>query len=132
MHVEEHVPEIDEERFVARFRGWGTLALVNANWRVWVAILNRRLVGHVYLERVDKVPRPKGGTASWGYLTAFYVERSFRSRGIGRLLLSAAIEWATSAGLEFVQVWPNLRSVSLYKRMGFVADEESLALQLKT
>jgi hypothetical protein len=63
MHVEEYVPEIDQERFVAHFRGWSTLALVNTNWRVWVAILNRRLVGHVYLERVDKVPRPKGGTA---------------------------------------------------------------------
>ena len=130
MHVEEVGRQIAEEQFVDRFTAWAGLALDNGRWRVWVAVVDGRLVGHVYLERVDKVPRPVSRPAAWGYLTAFYVEKPFRDRGVGQHLLRAAIDWAISVGLEFVQGWPSKRSIALYERMGFGREDEAFVLHL--
>lgn len=132
MHVEEIGSQIAEEEFAGQFRAWAVAALGDVRWRVWVAVVDGQVVGHVYLERVDKVPRPVGRSGAWGFLTAFYVEKPFRDRGVGQRLLRAAIDWAISAGLEFVQVWPSKRSIALYKRMGFVREDEALVLQLNS
>jgi len=130
MHSEEQEPEIAQDEFVPRFQTWASRALLDERWRVWVGVVNRELIGHVYLERIDKVPRPKGSAGGWGYLTGLYVEPRFRNGGIGRRLLETAIEWAFSVGLEFIQVWPSDRSVPLYRRVGFASDDESLILRL--
>jgi hypothetical protein len=60
MHIEEVGGQIAEEPFVDQFNVWADLALDNGEWRVWVAVTDGRLVGHVYLECVDKVPRLYG------------------------------------------------------------------------
>src|SRR5690348_4965714 len=120
MHIEEEDSQIGYEQFVTRFTAWAHRALTDERWRVWVAVTDLGIVGHVYLENVDKVPRPVERAGAWGYLTAFYVEEPFRNRGVGRRLLRAAFDGAISSGLEFVQVWPSKRSVELYERNGFV------------
>ena len=129
MHVEESDAEVPEDEFLARFKSWAGGALREGRWQVWVAVVDGSPVGHVYVELIDKVPRPASSPTTWGYLTAFYIQPQFRNMGLGGQLLSAAIEWASSEGLEFVLLWPSERSVSLYKRFGFVEVGEGLSLQ---
>jgi len=53
------------------------------------------------------------------------VEASWRGKGIGAALMTAALEWARSAGVEKVslEVYPsNVAAVSLYRRFGFVEE----------
>jgi len=61
------------------------------------------------------------GVADIGML----VERDWRGRGIGKALLSAAIDWAGTAGAHkmALEVWPhNAAAIGLYLRAGFVEE----------
>jgi GNAT superfamily N-acetyltransferase len=87
-------------------------------------------VGHVYLELVDKVPRPVRQPQRWGYVTNVYVRPHHRGAGIGSLLLDAAIRWAKEQGVEFLIVWPSEESVGLYARHGFEPASEPMIREL--
>jgi GNAT superfamily N-acetyltransferase len=130
MHVEEGHADVAEEQFVDRFREWAEHAFAERRWQAWVGVVGGDCVGHIYLEVVDKVPRPDDTPCAWGYLTPFYVQQQYRNAGVGGRLLLAAIESARESRLEFVQVWPSKRSRSLYERLGFLSLEGALILPM--
>jgi putative acetyltransferase len=79
---------------------------------------------------------PDGGEEIVGWLTIFrepigvadfgmQILDGWRGRGVGRLLVENAVEWARSAGVHKVclQVWPhNTAARALYRRAGFVEE----------
>jgi ribosomal protein S18 acetylase RimI-like enzyme len=73
------------------------------------------VVGHIW---VSIAPY---GVADVGML----VVESWRGRGIGRLLLESATQWAANAGAHkmALEVWPhNEPAIALYRRAGFVEE----------
>jgi RimJ/RimL family protein N-acetyltransferase len=73
------------------------------------------VVGHIW---VSIAPY---GVADIGML----VVEGWRGRGVGKLLLESAIQWAASAGAHKValEVWPhNEAAIGLYRRAGFVEE----------
>ena len=78
------------------------------------------LRGHVFLQLIEKIPKPMPGSSTLGYLTNFYVEDGYRGRGVGRALLDALRAHAVAIELDAVVVWPSERSVPLYQRVGFM------------
>lgn len=95
-------------------------AMAGERWRIFVAEDDGEIVSHVYVEIVDKVPRPIREAAAWGYVTNVYTVPARRGRGFGAAVLGAVTSWADTAGLELLIVWPSDESRTFYERRGFV------------
>ena len=55
-------------------------------------------------------------------LTALWVDPGFRSQGVGKALVEAVVDWATSKGFTQVLLWVtemNDKAQRLYERHGF-------------
>jgi GNAT superfamily N-acetyltransferase len=105
-------------------------ALASGRWVIWVAEDNGQVVAQLYVQVVEKLPRPGRLVARWGYATAAYSLAAFRNRGNGSLLLRRVAEWAEEQGLEFLLLWPSDRSAPFYERAGFSRSPDALELHL--
>ncbi|MBC8716572.1 helix-turn-helix domain-containing GNAT family N-acetyltransferase [Ochrobactrum sp. Marseille-Q0166] len=86
----------------------------------WVAEIDGRIVGSVFLVRAD---RPK-----LGKLRLLYVEQEARGTGIGAKLVNACIERARAVGDEKLTLWTNsvlTTARRLYERAGFQLVDEA-------
>lgn len=120
------------DRFRARFSdAFGRFA-ASGTWTVWVVQTDddRRLVGCLWLKRIERVPRPNGDAVTMGYVTNVYVEPAWRMRGLGARLLATVRAWAEREGLSELFVWPSDEAVSLYRRAGYAPSREVHELEL--
>lgn len=107
------------EEFRDRFWDFFEAALESGRWTIWVADTGDRLVGTLWVEKVDRVPRQRQRQDAWGYITNVYVEPSYRDFGIGSRLLRTAIKAARLEKLEVLIVWPSDESADFYRSEGF-------------
>jgi ribosomal protein S18 acetylase RimI-like enzyme len=87
---------------------------------ILVAEEGDRLLGYVQFGDVD-IPEVEA-TAGDGAVHRLYVDATAQGRGLGRLLLNAALEHPRLAGASrvFLSVWEqNARAVRLYESVGF-------------
>ena len=116
--------------FTERCRAWMHSRLDAASpWRTWIAEDNGRVVGQVWLQIFEKLPNPNGEGQRHAYLSNLYVQQASRG-GVGTRLLEAAIDYAKAKGADRIVLWPSARSVTLYRRRGFIADGGLLELKL--
>jgi ribosomal protein S18 acetylase RimI-like enzyme len=109
---------IDELATIERHRtGWAQ-PLDEPHWlRTWGLVVEGQVRGHVDLH---------GGRLASEFHRAMLgmgVERPWRGRGHGRALLAAAIAWARSAELAWIDLGVfahNRRARALYQSVGFV------------
>lgn len=116
------------EDFVVHFSRYFRNALDTGRWRAVVAERDSTIVGHAYLEIVDKLPVPGRPYRRLGYVTNVYVEPDLRNEGVGAQILKRMIGMGREMGLESVVLWPTPRSVPFYRRHGF---EPTDALELE-
>jgi GNAT superfamily N-acetyltransferase len=116
--------------FLADFREFWSGALASGKWTAWVAELDARLIGNVWIERIDKVPRPGRSCNEYSYVTNVYVEAEHRNGGVGAALMRAAIAEARARPSEFLIVWPSEEAVRFYERLGFAAVPDALELPI--
>ena len=105
-------------------------AITSGRWRIWLAETEGRIVSHVFVALVDKVPRPVREDARIAYLTNVYTRPDCRGRGIGASLLRKAQEAAREEDIELMIVWPSDESVEFYEREGFVFTGPKLRCRL--
>ena len=116
-----------EEAFVARTREWFATRLAGEAWHGWVAVEPAgEIVGHVFVQFVEKVPNPLPESEAIGYLTNLYVAPPWRNRGVGSRLLGEAVAACEDAEVDGIILWPSDESVSLYLRHGFAPPRELL------
>lgn len=101
-------------------------AISSGRWHIWVAELDGRIVSHVFVALIDKVPRPVRENSKIAYLTNVYTRPEYRGRGISAQLIERAQQAAREARVELMIVWPSEESVELYKRAGFADPNEPL------
>lgn len=83
---------------------------------IFVAEENDKIIGLCWCTIVDR------GIDRQGEIAEFYVEREYRSKGIGRELIEAAKRFFVSEKTEVVFVWThhgNEASIRLYRSVGF-------------
>ena len=125
-------PTEDEAGFVARCAAWMRVRLAAGDaWRAWVATTSAttgagRIVGTLWVERIEKMPNPTDEPEAHAYVTNAYVRPAYRGARIGEALLAAAMRWCESAGVHAAILWPTEQSVPLYARHGFHAPEALL------
>jgi len=97
------------------------------DWYIWVAEVEKRVVSHMYLQIIHKVPRPgKSLDPRFGYVTNVYTRPKFRNQGFGSQIQIAMEKWSKENDIEFLIVWPSNESVSFYTRNGFSLCEEAM------
>ncbi len=118
--------------YTARFAGFVRDALASDAWRIWVADLDGRVVGAMWLQLVERVPRPgeERGSLPIGYLTNVFVEPELRDAGLGSRILREVVAWARRRGVEEIIVWPSERSYPFYERAGFSRTPDPIVLYL--
>lgn len=129
----EHGPAREQlDAYIDRFAGFVHDALASDAWRIWVAELDGRIVGAMWLQLVERVPRPgeERGTLPIGYLTNVFVESDLRDGGLGSRILDEVVTWARARGVEEIIVWPSERSYPFYERAGFSRTPDPLVLYL--
>ena len=100
-------------------------------WTVFVAEEDAgRLIGCLWLMRMERVPRPNRDAVAMGYVTNVYVEPEARNRGLGTRLLAAARELAERERMAELFVWPSDDAVPLYRRAGYALSSEVHELEL--
>lgn len=111
----------DREAFLDRCRSWMRARLDpgERGWRCWVTEAEGRIVGHVWLRQVPKVPNPVREAETHAYLTNTYVEPGLRGRGLGSALVEVAVDGCRKVGVDSVILWPTDASRPLYRRIGF-------------
>jgi GNAT superfamily N-acetyltransferase len=120
-----------EQSFVARSTEWMRERLtVGVPWCCFVALRESAIVGHVWLQLVEKVPNPGANEPErHAYLTNLYVRPDARG-GPGSALLEAALAWCRMQRVDTVILWPSERSRTLYARYGFAPSSAIMALSL--
>jgi GNAT superfamily N-acetyltransferase len=130
---EGHEPAEPQDAFLRRMAAEVRRVLASGRWSIWVAEdpgAARRLIATVFLQRVDKVPRPYPRPGAWGYITNVYVDAAWRDRGIGGALMDVVIAAAREEGLDTLLLWPSQRAVSFYERLGFAPATGAMEMPL--
>ncbi len=131
--TEEREPTESYEGFMRRMASELRRYLASGRWSIWVAEdpeAARRVIATVFLQRIDKVPRPYPRPAAWGYITNVYVDAAWRDRGIGRAVMDVAITAARSEGLDTLLLWPSDRAIRFYERAGFAPATGAMEMPL--
>ncbi|RED58518.1 GNAT family N-acetyltransferase [Cohnella lupini] len=128
----EHQPEVegDYRLFSKECREFLTAAIQGDRWYIWVAEVDGSLVSHVYIQLIDKVPRPGRITYPFAFMTNVYTHPEYRSQGIGSRILQKLQEWAAEKKYEFIIVWPSDESRNFYGRNGYTLCNDPMELVL--
>lgn len=94
-------------------------ALNSGRWSIWVAEDQGLLVSHIFMQVIEKVPRPGRQERRFGWVTNVYTLPEYRNQGVGSQLMQHVEAWSKAHNLELMLVWPTERSVPYYQRAGF-------------
>ncbi|WP_052342790.1 GNAT family N-acetyltransferase [Bacillus sp. EB01] len=101
-------------------------ALNSNQWFIWVAEDHKKIVSHIYIEVIQKVPRPGRVTHPFLYMTNVYTIPEYRNAGIGSKVLSSINHWIKENKYEFAIVWPSEEAINYYKKNGYVQCTEPM------
>ena len=114
-----------EAEFLARAGPWMAQRLsATGSWRCWVAERDGEVIGHLWLQLIEKVPNPAPELESHAYITNVYVRPVARGEGIGQALVEAALEYCREQHVDSVILWPTQQSRTLYARNGFAVPSD--------
>ena len=119
-----------ELEFLQRCELWMTKALKLETWRCWVAEKEKRLVGAIWLQLIQKIPNPTPESETLGYITNFFVTEEVRHQGLGSCMLKDVLTWCRAHDVHSVILWPTEKSRSLYERHRFTTPGDLLELSI--
>ncbi|GAA0349522.1 GNAT family N-acetyltransferase [Bacillus horti] len=106
-------------------------AIHNGRWFIWVAETEEQIVSHIYIELINKVPRPGRKTNPFTYMTNVYTLPEYRGKGIGSQLLQEIESWSKDNEYKFIIVWPSDESIDFYKRNGYKLCNDPMELVIE-
>lgn len=67
------------ENFYNECEGFLNQAIQGDKWFIWVAEIVQNVVSHIYVELIEKVPKPGRTTHPFGYVTNVYTRPPYRA-----------------------------------------------------
>ncbi|MCX6017423.1 MAG: GNAT family N-acetyltransferase [Chloroflexi bacterium] len=123
----------DRDGFIERATVWLTDRLSSDRWRAWlVESDDGAVVGHCFLQIVEKLPNPVEEAEWIGYVTNVYVAPAHRRLGCATRLLDAALEHCRIHGAYSIILWPTDESRAMYERRGFVVPNRLMEMSCST
>ena len=114
--------KLDEETFRTIFVD-NFKTRLNNDWFVWCAIEDGVVLSHVYIQQIQKVPKPSAPADAFGYISNVYTRPAHRNTGIGPEVMKQVKSWAQELDLEFLVLWPSESSISFWRRSDFSTDD---------
>jgi GNAT superfamily N-acetyltransferase len=114
--------------FIDRCTSWMANHLQHESWRAWVLEQDKKIIGALWLQLIEKIPNPTSEPELYAYITNVFVNESARSRGLGSRLLNEALTFCKQQSVEAVILWPSEKSRTLYERHGFAVRPDLLEL----
>ncbi len=105
--------------------------ITSGRWVVFVAVINEVIVGHSYVQVIEKIPKPYSLEGAWGYVSNMYIEEPYRNHGIGTMLIDVLKAWAHEEKFELLLLWPSEKSTNFYARNGFSAETKCMQYTIK-
>ncbi|WP_342598017.1 GNAT family N-acetyltransferase [Psychrobacillus sp. FSL H8-0483] len=118
--------ESDLEVFKIECRSFLENAIESETWFIWVAEKESKIVSHIYIELIQKVPRPGRVTYPFAFMTNVFTVKDYRNLGIGSKLITTINEWSKNRRYEFIIVWPSDDSIDFYRRNGYMHCKEPM------
>jgi GNAT superfamily N-acetyltransferase len=120
-----------KDEFVTRCAPWMRERLAAGSpWRCWVVERDGELLGHLWMQMIEKIPNPAPELEQHAYITNVFVAPAARGAGAGSELLRAALGYCREQRVDSVILWPTQLSRPLYARHGFVEPSDILELVL--
>lgn len=121
----------DHDTFITACAQFLRQGIADRRWTYWIAVDSEVVISHIYVQHVDKVPKPNRLVEALGYVTNVYTRPAYRGQGIGTQLMTQVLRWAHEQDFEGLIVWPSETSVNWYKRAGFQGDPEMLSYSVR-
>ena len=128
----DELPSVSKEQFLTACEDFLKRGLENGTRAYWVAENDGEIVSHIFVQKVDMVPRPCKIQDQFGFITNNYTRPRHRNKGIGSQLLQRVMQWAKEQDMELLIVWPSEEAVNFYERAGFRLDNEIMELKLRS
>lgn len=107
----------DYQSFVVECRQFLESAISSNNWFIWVAEEEEKIVSHIYLELIHKVPRPGRITHPFVYMTNVYTIKEARNRGIGSKLITTINEWVKKKNMNLLSFGLVKKALAIIRKM---------------
>ena len=124
-------PPVAWEDFCAVMREFLERAFASSLWTVWVAAAAGQVISQVFIQRIEKVPRPVRVQPAFGYVTNVFTRPAYRNQGVGAELMRRVQGWAKEQGLEMLVLWPSKKAVPFYRRAGFEHPTDAMEMPLE-
>jgi len=121
----------DQASFLQACTDFLRQGLAEQRWTYWIGQEDEKIVSHIYIQRVPKVPKPNRLDDALGYVTNVYTRPAYRGQGIGTQLVTYVLAWAREQDLESLIVWPSETSVRFYERAGFRGSPDMLEYSVR-
>jgi GNAT superfamily N-acetyltransferase len=121
----------DRASFLTACHAFLQCKLAEGAWAYWIAIADGQIVAHIFVCRIDKVPKPNRLQDCDGYVTNVYTRPAYRGRGIGSALMKHVTTWALEQDMGTLFVWPSETSRTYYARAGFVGGSELMEYEVR-
>jgi GNAT superfamily N-acetyltransferase len=114
------------DHFIHECREFLLEAINGRNWHIWLVEQDKKIVSHIFIELVHRVPRPGRTTYPFAYMTNVYTLPDYRGIGIGSKLIEKVNQWVKEQNYEFIIVWPSDESIDFYRRNGYMHCKEPM------
>lgn len=125
------LPVVSREEFLDVCLAFLRQGLAGGYHTYWLAEVAGLIIAHVFVHRIDLVPRPCQLRDRFGYVTNNYTRPAYRNQGIGAELMRHVAEWARAEDFELLIVYPSEEAVTFYQRAGFRAENDVMELPLR-
>ena len=96
----------------------------------WLALDNDRIIGTSGMSIVEKPPYFGCPSGKIGLLASMFTDKSYRSKGIAKTLLSKVVDEAEKQGCGTVQITASDMGVLLYSDFGFEKNNNFMQYKL--
>lgn len=124
-------PAVRRDVFMEACVSFLKLGLTKGDQAYWLAVQDKEIISHIFVQKIPMVPRPCKLSDHFGYVTNNYTKPAYRNKGIGSELMKRVKAWAKEQDLELLIAWPSDRAVTFYERSGFTSENDILQLVLR-